>query len=338
MPALRMIDARWAHLVCERLTERHMPVDRLLKACGLTRAQVNDPECRIAFRKHAALLTAAAETTGDASFALRFATTLEPRQAGPLGFIVLSSQTLGDALRNLRRYQRVLSEGAGAHIESDGETTALCLEIYDPRVEDSLQAAEFVIGGALTLCRRLAGVDLSVERVEFAHGRHGRMSDYRSLLGVPFVFNQPRSCIVMKNAMLQLPLRTADDKLLAALTRLCRQTLGDQPDDFDLVYQVRRHITELLPSGEPAMDRVAAELGMSSRTLARRLADQEVSYRELLDQTRHQLALRYLKSDALRPSQIAYLLGYSEPSGFHHAFHRWTGQPPSRFRVSGLAA
>ena len=338
MPALRMIDARWANLVCQRLKDRRVPLAPLLREIGLTQAQVNDPECRIAFRKHAALLTAAADLTGDASFALRLATTLSPRQAGPIGFIALSSQTLGDALRNFRRYQRVLSEGVGVHMESEGDRTALCAEIIDPRVEDPLQATEFVLGGGVTLCRRLAGPDLEIERVELAHARHGRLSDYRKLLSVPLAFGQGRNAIVMKSAMLQLPLKTADDQLLAALTRLCQQILGDQPDDYDLVYQVRRHITERLPSGEPTMDRVAEELGMSSRTLSRRLAEQEVTYRELLDQTRHQLALRYLKSDALRPSQIAYLLGYSEPSGFHHAFSRWTGQPPSRFRSGAAAA
>ena len=333
MPALRMIDARWANLVCQRLSEQGIAVAPLIKAAGLARAQVDNPEARIAFHKHAALLTLAAEASGDASFGLRLATSLSPRQAGPIGFIALSSQTLGDALRNFRRYLRVLSEGAECHIESSDGLTEICGEIIDPRVEDRRQAAEFIIGGGVTLCRRLAGEDLEIERIEVAHEPMGRLSDYKRLLGVPVVFGQARGAVVLKNAMLQLPIKTADDQLLRALTLLCQQILGDQPEDDDLIYQVRRLITELLPSGEPAMDRVAAELGMSSRTLSRRLAAQDVTFRALLDRTRQQLALRYLKSDALRPSQIAYLLGYSEPSGFHHAFNRWTGQPPSRYRA-----
>ena len=87
----------------------------------------------------------------------------------------------------------------------------------------------------------------------------------------------------------------------------------------------------LLPSGAVTNQRVAREFGMSPRTLARRLDNLGTSFGQILDGIRHQLALRYLEEADARASQIAYLLGYSEPSAFNHAFRRWTGVSPSEF-------
>ena len=111
MADARMIDARWAWLTVERLKEERTPIDPILKQAGLTRRQVSDPDARIPYNKHAALLTLAAEATGDGCFGLRLSTSIAPKQAGVLGYVLLNSVTLGDALVNLVRYYRVLTEG-----------------------------------------------------------------------------------------------------------------------------------------------------------------------------------------------------------------------------------
>jgi hypothetical protein len=98
-----MIDARWACLVVDRLKEERTPLDAILRKAGLTRRQVSDPDARIPYRKHAALLSLAAEATGDGCFGLRLTTTIAPKQAGVLGYVLLNSATLGDALANLVR-------------------------------------------------------------------------------------------------------------------------------------------------------------------------------------------------------------------------------------------
>ena len=104
MPLVPMIDARWACLMFERLKQEGSPVDPILKKAGLTRRQLSDPDARIPFQKHAALLSLAAQATGDGSFGLRLTTTIAPKQAGVLGYVLLNSGTLGDALGNLVRY------------------------------------------------------------------------------------------------------------------------------------------------------------------------------------------------------------------------------------------
>ena len=99
------------------------------------------------------------------------------------------------------------------------------------------------------------------------------------------------------------------------------------------MFEVQQLITNLLPSGQPKIDAVAQELGMSSRTLMRRLADQGLTYKSLLDEVRRKLALQYLKDRRINLKQVAYLLGYSEASAFYHAFRRWTGSTPVQHRL-----
>ena len=126
-------------------------------------------------------------------------------------------------------------------------------------------------------------------------------------------------------------MEAADNELLKILQRHCRMILGRRPKNKDFAYETREQITALLPSGHPRFDDVARELGMSSRTLARQLAQQGLTYKGLVDDTRHKLALRYL-NDHFGVKQVTYLLGYSEVAALSHAFRRWTGSSSGQYR------
>ena len=125
----------------------------------------------------------------------------------------------------------------------------------------------------------------------------------------------------------------ADSELLKILKRHCQMILGARPKSDGLVFEVQQLITNLLPSGQPKIDAVAQELGMSSRTLTRRLAEAGVTYKGLLDEVRRKLALQYLRDKRISFKQVAYLLGYSEVSAFYHAFRRWVGSSPLQHQL-----
>ncbi len=126
MADVRMADARWACLAVERLKEERVLIDPILKKAGLTRRQVSDPDAQIPFHKQAALLTLAAEATGDGCFGLHLSTSIVPKQAGALGYVLLNSATLGDALVNLVRYYRVMTEGPEFDFKVGGGGTNVC--------------------------------------------------------------------------------------------------------------------------------------------------------------------------------------------------------------------
>jgi AraC-like DNA-binding protein len=106
----------------------------------------------------------------------------------------------------------------------------------------------------------------------------------------------------------------------------------------DLVREVRRSIIERLPTGSVGIDVIAEQLGMSSKTLERRLAQQGNSYSALLDRTRFNAVTHYLQDTNMRLAQVAYLAGFTEPAALVRAFKRWTGETPSKFRIRPRSA
>ena len=113
-----------------------------------------------------------------------------------------------------------------------------------------------------------------------------------------------------------------------------QQIFGARPKADDFVFEIQQLTMTLLHSGQSKKDIVAQELGISSRTLTRRLAEEGLTYKGLLDEVRRKLALRYLKDRRINVKTVAYLLGYSEVSAFYHAFRRWTGSSPLQHRLS----
>ena len=333
MTSVLTVDARWACLTFQQLKERGIPTDRALKEAGLYRSQVRDPDKRIPFYKHALFMEIAAQRLDDPFFGLHLGTSIHPKQVGLLGYVTLNSATLGEAMKNMERYLRVLSEGAELKVEIHKDQVAVVSTIVDPDVSGHRQLTEFGLSGQLNACRALAAVPLVPVRVDFRLPRTSELAEYKRVFGAPVRFGQAKNALWFKREVLDVPIRSADSGLLHILERYCRDILGRRPKNEDLVYQVRTLIADLLPTGEPNIDTVARELSMSSRTLERRLRERDLTYRVVLDVLRHQLALCYLKDRRLGLAQITYLLGYSEPSAFNRAFRRWTGATPSQFRA-----
>ncbi len=333
MADVRMVDARWACLTVERLKEERTPIDPILKKAGLTRRQVSDPDAQIPFHKHAALLTLAAEATGDGCFGLHLGTSIDPKQAGALGYVLLNSATLGDALANLVRYYRVLTEGPEIDLKVGKKEAILVGRITDPLVVDERHAVEFGLGVLYRICQLITGRDLCLSWVEFQHAKPKEAQTVRQVFGAPVRYGQDRSAMVLEAKLLDCPIEAADNELLKILKRHCQQILGARPKSIGLISEVQQLIATLLPSGQPKIDAVAQNLGMSSRTLTRRLTQDGLTYKDLLDELRRKLAFQYLSDERISIKKVAYLLGYSEISAFYHAFRRWTGSSPVRHRL-----
>ena len=137
----------------------------------------------------------------------------------------------------------------------------------------------------------------------------------------------------------ELPLIHADPYLNDLLLKNCEAALADRKGDTSqLRTRVENAISSLLPHGRVVVDDVARSLGMSRRTLIRRLSDEELKFTEVFKQLRRDLAVRYLDDPKLQISKIAWLLGFTEVSAFTHAFKRWTGKAPSQMRRTALSS
>ena len=125
---------------------------------------------------------------------------------------------------------------------------------------------------------------------------------------------------------------SGDSQLLKILTAHADDLLAERHSVTGLQSMVANQLASLLPSGESRAAVVARQLGMSTRSFTRHLAEEGTTFAEILEQLRRRLAARYLADERMSVQQTAWLLGYSEVGAFNHAYKRWTGTAPRRVR------
>lgn len=335
MPTPHKIEARLACRVVEDLRQQRAHVDALLKEVGLRRSDVGDPEARIPYAAVLGLIERAATLLGDPSLGLRLGASHEARDSGLLGFVMLNSPTLIEALNNLQRYFQVVGDGEDIEIERAGPHLILRFRETDPVLRGLRHNSEYMAAIIVRACRDMTRKRVSPARVEFMHGRPNAKVAYDQYLDCPVKFHAEWDALVYDAATTQLPVVGADDKLLKVLKRTCRLVLGPAPKKKELIHQVRELVVAGLTKGPIRLDDVAGKLGMSSKSLERRLGVQGKTFSALLDEIRGGLAKRYLGETDFRLEQIAYLTGYSEPAALIRAFKRLTGTTPRRYRQPG---
>jgi AraC-like DNA-binding protein len=310
------INAVWVKLVAKRLERQGLSAAELLHKAEVKPHLLNQKAARIPFYQHAALLDLAAKATENGCFGLDLAANeIDPRDNGLLVYTALSSKTLGEALKVVERYFHVLNEAIDVSLEFSPWEVTIHYDLSNTRLGTPRQAIEF---GAVNLVRSLRSLTNSRLRpgeVKFRHSRNNEIAKFERFFGCPVRFGTRHNSLTFSRRQLALPIATADKRLHGLLTGYCEEILTSRGDrSLDLRRRVERIIAKLLCRGEAETEAVAHELGMSIRTLARRLADLGVTFAQILDEFRHDLALRYLRDPNLSLSQIAFLLGYSELS------------------------
>jgi AraC-like DNA-binding protein len=169
--------------------------------------------------------------------------------------------------------------------------------------------------------------------VAFEHAAPSRTTEHLRVFGVVPRFGAPETVVVLPSEVLRLPVRTGGSSLGSYLEAYARELLGRLPEhDATATAQVQRAIAVAVAHGVPDIDSVAGRLGTTARTLQRRLKDEGTTFAELTDAVRRSAAERYLADGRLPLAEIAFLLGFQDPSNFHKAFRRWTGNTPAAYR------
>ena len=332
---MQTIDAIWAKRTAERLNAQGLPAEELLEKAGIKRYLLNQKAARIPFHQHATLLDLAARATENGCFGLDLAAKeIDPRDNGLLVYTALSSKNFGETLKVLKRYFHVLNEAIDLNVESSPQAATVNFDYADTDLPMRRQATEFGAANLVRTIRFITNSRLRPVEVKFHHSRNHEIAKVERFFGCRVHFGRRDNSLTFSRSQLNLPIATADERLHGLLTGYCEEILASREQTSpDLRHQVERIITRLLSRGEAETETVAHELGMSVRTLARRLADLGVTFAQILDELRHDLALRYLRDRDLSLSQIAFLLGYSEVSAFSHAFRRWTRTTPGEWRT-----
>lgn len=292
-----------------------------------------DPDARIPFEIEDALWDEAARLTGDDAFGLHAAEMIEAGAFDVLDYAVRTAPTLRESLERLCRYNRIVHDAAQFSVRTSGERVRVEHSFRRGPSGQSRHSAEFTVASLVVMGGQIAERPLEVHGVEFRHPRPPSVAEHRRVFGREPLFGQTVNALELDRAALDRPLPRADARLWRVIERHAEAVLASRPEaPLATADRVRRVLSSTLGEGEVTLAAAAEQLKMSERTLQRKLADEGASFDALLDELRRDLALRYLADSKIAIAEIAYLLGYSEPSPFHRAFKRWTGKTPAEAR------
>jgi AraC-like DNA-binding protein len=177
---------------------------------------------------------------------------------------------------------------------------------------------------------------ISPVKVSFKHDPPGDLQHHEQAFQCPVHFNDDSYSIVYATKDLEMRTAKADASINQFLVeRVKEETQGIEISPQRISDEVEELIKNALPSGIPGVQQISEHMGMSKRTLTRRLAEHQVSFRDLIQKTQERQARQLLKNPARSIADIAFETGFSEQSAFNRAFKRWTGQSPLEFRKSG---
>jgi AraC-like DNA-binding protein len=318
-------------LAAGRLRKVGIVLEPLLRNAGLSVGQINQPDTRIGVASQIMFLELAAKALKDPLLGFRLACEGDVRQLGLLYYAAASSETLGDALDRAQRYSSIVNAGVVLKC-SEARNFTIGLRYAGVARHHDRQQMEFLVTVLIRVCRSLAGRRLAPRAIHLVHRRSGEPAEREKFFGCRIEYGARADKIIFHKKAAQLRLVDADPYLNKILLQYCEQALAHRSNASSLQTKVENAITPLLPHGMARLAVVAQKLGVSSRTLARRLAAEGLSFGEILNHLRSDLATRYLSEADLSVSQIAWLVGYRGVSSFSRGCKRWSGTNPKKMR------
>jgi AraC-like DNA-binding protein len=316
-----------------RAVEAGLDIEPFLKASDLTVRQAENSKFRIAVKNQIKFLNLVADALSDEFLGVHLAENVDLRALGLFYYVLASSTTLGDALRRASRYSAINNEGVQISFREDHRQMSIIFRyIGVARLNDRHQI-EFFVVTLLRICRQLTDRHLSPITIKLMHRRTHLPARLKSLFGCKVLFGSDVDEVAYQQPFKNASIADADPYLNALLVKYCEEAISHhRVGSGAWRLNVENAIATLLPHGRAEMAEVAQRLGISQRTLARRLASEGHTFGEVLDGLRFDLATRYLHEHDLPISEVAWLLGYQETSAFYHAFKRWSDKTPMQMR------
>jgi AraC-like DNA-binding protein len=333
-----MISVAAATGLLEAIEARGGDPDQILRGFGIERSALSEPEGFIPSSTFAGVLEEAAQATADDCFGLHFGENYNPRNIGPLVYVILNSPTVRAGIENFERYLHVYNEAAKWFFTSEGNRAYIRYLLTDLGIKSLRQSNEHGMTIAFNTLRMMVGSEWAPMEVQFAHEAPERTSEHLRIFHAPVSFACKTNAIVIDRHFVEREVAAADQRLYQILKRYLDQVLSEMPREDSLLASVRRATAETMIDGDLKLARVAKQMAMSARTLQRQLKERGVDFKQLTDETRQQLAVTYLKDRKNTLTEVAFLLGYSELSAFNRAFKRWTGSTPLEYRRSVRSA
>lgn len=308
--------------------EAGVDVRALMAELGVDPSVLADPDHRLSVRTVQQAWERAAELSGDAAFGLHVAERATIGVFEALDYALWASATFDEVLERLERFHRVI----GDDLALQRVRTGKWIRVRRLMAHDRRQRAETVLALIAVRGRELCGRAFRVHEVCFTHDVPADVRPHRALFRCPVRFGCRIPEITFSADQLRLPVRTARPGLAIVLDRYLQEMLAKLPAGQTYRQRVEHAIGRTLHVGRPSLAATARALHASPRTVQRQLHELGMSHRELVDLVRRDMATRLLATSRLSVSEVAFLLGFEDVSGFRRAYRKWTGTSPSRGR------
>ncbi|WP_053148936.1 AraC family transcriptional regulator [Pseudomonas sp. Pf153] len=316
-------------LVLDAFKHEGLPSEALLAGSGISTADLDRADTRITTNQEMQVCVNAVARKHD--IGLDLGLRMHVSSYGMLGYALLTSATLGDALRLALRYPALLGTLFDLKLDDDGQHVWFSASDYRENPALAAFNAEFCMVSLRVTCNDLLGHVLPLRSARFQHPAPDYQARYAAHFDCPVGFDAIDNAFAFDRHWLDQPLPLADPVTHHAMVERCRKQNIEFTGRQAWLERIRQLLNVQLEAA-PGLEGLAEQMNCSARTLRRHLKDCGCSYQELLDELRFERAKQMLCEDQLPIHRIAEKLGFSETASFRHAFVRWSGVAPSQFR------
>lgn len=290
----------------------------------------SQPGARLPIEKIAVVWRTAVAETKNTALGLEIANFIEPTSFYSLSISTWASNTLLEALQRYVRFTLVVSDGIELSLEENGDFIDLCAINHTP--ERAHEGFDACLSTILGICRQVSSPDFNPVQVQMERPEPEDADKFAQFFKAPIEFSADRTLMRFRAEELRKKLPHANEDLAKHNDNMSISYLAEHSKDrWGMRVYVK--LLQLLPEGVSTETRVAEVLGVAEENLRRYLRKEKTSYRQILNDTRKQLAIHYLHQKQLPLTEITYLLGFSDPSNFSRAFKQWTGYTPGEYRT-----
>ncbi len=320
-------------IFCEKLfKEFFYYFEPHLSKVGLKKALVQKSNAEIPERKFVELFELAGEAE-HTFVGLKIGSQLQAEHIGALGHAVINAQNVEQGIETLVNYVITYSHLSEIKCHVEKNTVEISYQISDPSISNKHQDAEFAIAGIHRLLSLCADQEISLSAIYFEHNQPCNTDIYKEIFNCPIHFQASASKLTFSRDVLSYCSDKRDSRLFDILVEHL-EDVRKKRNTTELHNQISSLIASQLSGGNLSIDHMSKLLGVSVRTLQRRLDDNKLDYSHILNELKHQLSINHLKDPSLTLSDISFKLGYKESSSFSRAFKRWTGISPKKYRQS----
>jgi AraC-like DNA-binding protein len=325
--------ARIPRLLLKHAEEQGLDRAEVMATTGITDANISDPDSRIPLIKTWNLWRVLIDRLPDELLGLHLGSSVDVRYFGLVGYVMYYSPTLSDGLHRLARYAHIVSEAAQFDFKMDDRRGFLTFD-NNLRFVELRHPVDAAMAMIIRAARDLTGTEVVPTEVRFPYPGPDDLYEYKQFFRSPLEFGRARAVLILDKEDLLRPVMAADETLIKYLDTLAEDVLDTLAEKGTFSDKVRRAVWTELSNGPPSLKSTASALGVSVRTLQRRLREEKTSFAEVVETMRRTLALKLLRDRNLAVYEVAFLLGYSEPSTFYRAFRRWEATSPHEYRRS----